>query len=112
MCEVLVAVVMKSCIFWDMTPCSPLKINRRFRGTCFRIYEEAMHETSMKQAARGILLMMVSVSMNEMALYYGRQNSSRILLPARACLLGLLIDADDAGSSFLRNYTASHAARR
>jgi hypothetical protein len=27
--EVLTAVVMKSPIFWDMTPCSPLKINRR-----------------------------------------------------------------------------------
>jgi hypothetical protein len=26
------AVVMKSIIFWDMTPCSPLSYNRRFRG--------------------------------------------------------------------------------
>jgi hypothetical protein len=24
---------MKSNIFWDITPCSPLKINRRFGGT-------------------------------------------------------------------------------
>jgi hypothetical protein len=25
---------MKSTIFWEITPCSPLKINRRFGGTC------------------------------------------------------------------------------
>jgi hypothetical protein len=28
--EVLTAVVMKSPIFWDITLCSPLKVNRRF----------------------------------------------------------------------------------
>jgi hypothetical protein len=27
-------VVMKCSIFWDITPCSPLKVNRRFGGTC------------------------------------------------------------------------------
>jgi hypothetical protein len=26
-------VVMKSTIFWDIMMCSPLKVNRRFRGT-------------------------------------------------------------------------------
>jgi hypothetical protein len=30
--EVFTAVVMKSIIFWDMTPCSPLCSNRRFGG--------------------------------------------------------------------------------
>jgi hypothetical protein len=25
---------MKSSVFWDITPCSPLKANRRFGGTC------------------------------------------------------------------------------
>jgi hypothetical protein len=25
---------MKSTIFWDITPCSPLTVNRRFGGTC------------------------------------------------------------------------------
>jgi hypothetical protein len=32
--EVLTAVVMKSSIFWDTTPCSPLKANWRFGATC------------------------------------------------------------------------------
>jgi hypothetical protein len=31
--EVLTAVVMKSTIFWNITPCSPLSVNRRFGGT-------------------------------------------------------------------------------
>jgi hypothetical protein len=25
---------MKSSVFWDITPCSLLKVNRRFGGTC------------------------------------------------------------------------------
>jgi hypothetical protein len=35
--EVFIAVVMKSIIFWDMTPCSPLSVNRRFGGT-YRLF--------------------------------------------------------------------------
>jgi hypothetical protein len=31
--EVLTPVVMRGTIFWDITPCSPLKVNRRFGGT-------------------------------------------------------------------------------
>jgi hypothetical protein len=34
--EVLTAVVMKSSIFYDITPCSPLKVNRRF-GRTYRL---------------------------------------------------------------------------
>jgi hypothetical protein len=32
--EVFTAVVRKSCIFWYITSCSPLKVNWRFGGTC------------------------------------------------------------------------------
>jgi hypothetical protein len=32
--EVLTAVFMKNSISWDKTPCMPLKVNRRFGGTC------------------------------------------------------------------------------
>jgi hypothetical protein len=35
--EVLTAVAMKCTIFWDITPCSPLKVNRCFGGT-LRLY--------------------------------------------------------------------------
>jgi hypothetical protein len=32
--EVLTAVVMKSSVFWDIMPCSLLKVNQHFGGTC------------------------------------------------------------------------------
>jgi hypothetical protein len=32
--QFLTAVLMKNPIFWDITPCSPLKISRRFGETC------------------------------------------------------------------------------
>jgi hypothetical protein len=32
--EVLTTVVIKSTVFWDITPFSLLKVNRRFRVTC------------------------------------------------------------------------------
>jgi hypothetical protein len=36
--DILTTVLMlKSTIFWDTTPCSPLKVNRRFGGT-YRLY--------------------------------------------------------------------------
>jgi hypothetical protein len=41
----------KSSIFWDITLCSPLKINRSFGGTCrlrLRVEEWAEQETSVK----------------------------------------------------------------
>jgi hypothetical protein len=37
---------MKSSIFWDITPCSPLKVNRRFGGRC-RLH---LHSLRMSQA--------------------------------------------------------------
>jgi hypothetical protein len=42
--EVLTAVVMKSIIFWDITQCSPLKVNRRFGGT-YRLHLQALLAT-------------------------------------------------------------------
>jgi hypothetical protein len=32
--EILTVVIMKSFIFWDVTLCSPVNVNQRFRGTC------------------------------------------------------------------------------
>jgi hypothetical protein len=32
--EVLTAVFLKISVLWDIAPCSPLKNNRRFGGTC------------------------------------------------------------------------------
>jgi hypothetical protein len=35
--EALTVVAMKNSIFWDGTPCNPLKVNRRFGGTCYHL---------------------------------------------------------------------------
>jgi hypothetical protein len=35
--EVLTEVVMKSSVFWDIMPYSPLKVNRRIEGKCLHI---------------------------------------------------------------------------
>jgi hypothetical protein len=46
--EVLTAVVMKSIIFWDMTPCSPL--NRRF-GRTYRLHLQGQIGSAKNQQA-------------------------------------------------------------
>jgi hypothetical protein len=53
--EVLTAVVMKTSTFWDITPCNPLKVNRRFGETCHvhlqgrRISQERNERESRRQ---------------------------------------------------------------
>jgi hypothetical protein len=56
-------VVMKSSTFWDITPCSPLKVNWRFWGTCcFHLQGRRVsqarnqHEASSKQSFTCCLL--------------------------------------------------------
>jgi hypothetical protein len=51
--KVLTAMVMKSSNLWDIMLCSPLKVNRRFRGTRhFHLQgQETKHETYIKQVA-------------------------------------------------------------
>jgi hypothetical protein len=39
--DILTSVVVKSSIFWDITPCSPLKVNRRFGGT-YRLHIQGL----------------------------------------------------------------------
>jgi hypothetical protein len=49
--EVLTAVVVKSSIFWDLTSCSPLKVNRRFGGT-FRLHLHGQRIRSKKTGVK------------------------------------------------------------
>jgi hypothetical protein len=42
--EVLTAMVMKSANFWDITPCSLLKVNRCF-ASIFRVEKYVVQET-------------------------------------------------------------------
>jgi hypothetical protein len=42
--EVLTTLIMKSTIFWDIKPCSPLKGNRRFGGT-YRLHLQSQRKS-------------------------------------------------------------------
>jgi hypothetical protein len=63
--ETLTDVVMKICTFWDVTPCSPLKLNQRYRGKRrlnlhgWRVSrKKKQHETGSKQTLSDFLMMM------------------------------------------------------
>jgi hypothetical protein len=43
-------VVVKSIIFWDITPCSPLSVNRRFGGT-YRLHLQGRRSSARNQQA-------------------------------------------------------------
>jgi hypothetical protein len=47
--------VMKSYIFWDIKTCSPLKINRRFEGTC-RLHLQGRKITHIRNQHEAALL--------------------------------------------------------
>jgi hypothetical protein len=53
--EILRAVILKSSIFWDIMPCIPLKINRRFGETC-RLHLQGRRKASGKQSQAGLWL--------------------------------------------------------
>jgi hypothetical protein len=59
--EILTALVMKSTVFWDKMPCSPLKVNRRF-GWTYRLHlqEKTNQEIIMKQVARWFLAWLIT----------------------------------------------------
>jgi hypothetical protein len=55
--DVLTAVITKSSFFRDITPCSQLKVNRRFGGTCRLHLSGSKHKRNKKPASRdGFLL--------------------------------------------------------
>jgi hypothetical protein len=51
--EVLTAVVMKSYIFWDIMLCSPLKVNRRYGGTC-HLHHQGRRMSQAKHQREGL----------------------------------------------------------
>jgi hypothetical protein len=74
--EALIAVVVKSPIFCDITPCSPLKVNRRSKEHVASIFR--VEETGMNEVAR-----------------------SAFYLLHDGFLLGLFFDPEDGGDMFL-----------
>jgi hypothetical protein len=68
------------CMFWVITLCSPLKVNRRFRRT-FRLHLQVTQDTSAESRDIGCACYL---------LHYGT-------------LLGLFLDPKDEGCMFFRN---------
>jgi hypothetical protein len=90
--EVLTAVVVKNIIFWDVTPCSLLRCNRRF-GETYRVHLQGRRK-----------------------LYQHEPASTQ--MASKMFLLKFFFDPEDGGDVFLRNvgcistdYTASHPRR-
>jgi hypothetical protein len=83
--EVLTAVVMKSTIFWDITPCSLLIVNQHFRGT-FRLHLQGRKNKLSNKPA-------------------WKQNAAFCLLPAFMLVYcpAYFFDSEDRGDMFLRN---------
>jgi hypothetical protein len=75
--EVLKAVIVKCSVFWDVTPCSPFKVNRRFGGK----YCILLHGRRISHA---------------------RNQSEACYLLHAGFLLGLFFDPNDGGDIFLR----------
>jgi hypothetical protein len=73
--EVLTAVVMNITIFWDITACGPLRVNRRF-GTAYRLH---LHGRKISRAA--VLATCFHAGF----------------------LLDIFFDPEDGGDMFLRN---------
>jgi hypothetical protein len=78
--EVLTAVVMRSPVFWDVTSCSPVKVNRHYGGTC-RLYLQCQRVSQAKD----------------------QHEAGRLCLLPIGVLLRLLFDPVDGGDVFLRN---------
>jgi hypothetical protein len=78
--EVLAAVVMNSTIFWDITPCSPLKFNRRF-GETYRLHLQCRK---------------MSRARNQRESRWQAENSAGFFL-------SLFFDTEDGGDMFFRN---------
>jgi hypothetical protein len=51
--EFLTAVIMKCYIFWDITPCSLLKVNRRIGGKCCLNFQDQIISQAINQLEVG-----------------------------------------------------------
>jgi hypothetical protein len=103
--EILTAVFIKSSIFWDIAPCSPLKVNRLFGVTCLHLHGWRISQVRNQREACSRIL-------------------GQTVLPASyllhtGFLLCLFFDTKDGGDMFLRNvgwlsvdYTALYPRRQ
>jgi hypothetical protein len=111
--EVLKPLVTNNCIFWDITPCSPPKVNWRFGGTCglhlqSRRIKQArnQHEAGSKQRDYFMLVSCVAYSptlkidmfirnvgefQTDYTASYSRRQNSKFLIPLKILKIFRLI---------------------
>jgi hypothetical protein len=77
--EALTAVVMKSIIFWDITPCSPVRVNWRFGGT----YRLHLQGRRISRASRALLVTCVHAAL----LPVDFQRTTRLYIPENGTLI-------------------------
>jgi hypothetical protein len=114
---------LKSTIFWDMTPCSPLKVNRRFGGSYslhlqFRKINRARNQRESRcQAELGGYKEYYLLGYDAMQSVGSQPTFRRNILPCLSpgftallatcfhagSFLGLFFDSEDRGDMFLRN---------
>jgi hypothetical protein len=80
---------MKDTVFWDITPCSLLKVSRRFGGTC-RLHLQGRR---------------ISREINQRERRWQAEPTSALLATSfhAGFFLGLFFDPEDEGDMFLRN---------
>jgi hypothetical protein len=73
------AVVIKSCIIWNITPCSPVEVNQHFEGTCHLYFlgsrvgqTKNQHKAGSKQIAYSSALKMEATCSSEMLVDFHR----------------------------------------
>jgi hypothetical protein len=116
----------KSIIFWDMTPCSPLSVNRRFGGT-YRLHLQGRRNKFM--GVDGFIVIRTSqwepsssLLLTFCFLYKPGFPAGGLSCLPPACLLAscwtYFFDPEDGGDMFLRNvgwhstdYTTSYPRR-
>jgi hypothetical protein len=80
---------MKSSIFWDITPCIPLKVNRHFGGTC-HLHLQGRRKNQARNQRESFPLAFTLVSYLAYSFHAGS-------------LLRLFFDPEDGDDMFLRN---------
>jgi hypothetical protein len=88
--NILTAVVMTNYIFWDIPPCSPLKINRRFGGKSLFHLQSRIINQDEAGSNQNVAIMMKTAILGDVC-SLSRVQELLCLLPPSRCLLDWLI---------------------
>jgi hypothetical protein len=99
--EVLTVVVMKSSVFWDITTCSPLKVNQRFGETCcLHLQGWRVSQATNQQEAEHIACEILGLSVVTDGLASKVPHVIACCLLHASFLLGLFFNPEDGDDMF------------